>query len=183
MQLERFSKFPLRSLLYFVLGSAGVWLVLLFGLRPLQASISRLDEEIASNKARLEQQRELAPLYGDFGKSLVKEASDRLPVSSKTRLSLEQVVGIPVQFQKMARVCNLETLSAAPDVKSFTRDRNFMPVDLILKGNFLNLRRFLFDLERLPYLEHLEAIQIQGTGRGEEFRIKAWVAVNPRKSD
>lgn len=183
MQLERFAKIPLRSLLFFLLGSAGVLLLLLFGLRPLQASIRRLDGEIASSKARLEQQKELGPLYGDFEKSLVKEAPDMLPVLSKSRLSLEQVVGIPMQFQKMAWQCNLETISVAPEVKSFTRDRSFMPVELILQGNFLDLRRFLFELEKLSYLEHIETIQIQGTTRGAEFRLKAWVAVNPRKSE
>ena len=66
VRMERLSLLPLKSLLYFALGTAGVLLLVLFGLRPLQASIHQLDEETAALKARLEQQRELAPLYRDF---------------------------------------------------------------------------------------------------------------------
>ena len=184
VQMERLSHPQLKSLLYCALGTAGVVLLVLFGLRPLQASIHQLDKETAALKARLEQQRELAPLYRDFTTRLTKDEADRLPVPDKTELSLEQVVAIPGQFQKLAQQSNLETIAVAPEVKSFTRDRKFMPVNLILKGRFLNFRRFLMDLERLPCLEHVEEIQIQETaGAQEEFRLKVWVAVNPQKSN
>lgn len=183
MRLERSSPIALKSLVGIVLGSAGVFLLFIFGLRPLQASLQRLDEETAVIQARLAQQRELAPLYRDFGRRLSQDPADRLPVPERIGLSLEQVMGIPLQFQKMARECGLETLSVAPEVKSFTRDRRFLPVNLILKGSFLNLRRFLFDLESLPCLQHIEELQIQASGGGQEFRLKAWVAVNPQKSN
>lgn len=183
MHSERFSLIPLRSLLYFACGTAAVLLLVLFGLRPLQASIQRLDEETAALKARLAQQRELAPLSRDFTTHLTQDAGNRLPAPDKAGLSLEQVVGIPLQFQQLARECGLETISVAPEVKSFTKDRKFMPVNLILKGSFLKLRKFLFGLENLPCLEHIEEIQIQETGGSQEFRLKAWVAVNPQKSN
>ncbi len=183
VRMERLSLLPLKSLLYFALGTAGVLLLVLFGLRPLQASLYQLDEETGALKARLEQQRELAPLYRDFTARLSKDEADRLPAPDRTGLSLEQVVAIPGQFQKLAQQSNLETIAVAPEVKSFTRDRKFMPVNLILKGRFLKFRRFLMDLERLPCLEHIEEIQIQETAGAQEFRLKVWVAVNPQKSN
>jgi hypothetical protein len=46
----------------------------------------------------------------------------------------------------------------------------------------MKLRRFLFELEKLPYLEHVEEIQIQEALEGKEFRLKTWLAVNSEKS-
>ena len=169
-------------MVYFLGASVGVLLLLLFGLRPMHASIGRLDEEIALIKARLAQQKELAPLYNELGKQVMREDSNILPTTEKAKLSVDQVGGISLQFQKIARECNLEAISVTPDAKSLTRDRKFMPVNLTLKGDFLRLRKFLFGIERLPYLEHTEEIQIQETSEGKEFRVKTWLAVDTQKS-
>lgn len=182
MRSARFSFMPLRSLLYAAIGFAGVLLLIFFGLHPLQATIRQMDEETATLKARLAQQKELAPLYRDFAARFVTDVSDRLPAPEKSGLSIDQVIGISVQLHKLAEECGLDTISAAPEVKAFTRDRKFMPVNLILKGNFLKLRKFLFDLHSLPCLAHIEGLHIQETGGAQEFRLKVWIAVNPQKS-
>ena len=169
-------------MLYFLGGSVGVLLVLLLGLRPMHTSINLLDEEIALAKTRLAQQKELAPLYQELGKQLMREDSAILPTINKTELAADQVGGISLQFGKMARECGLEAISVTPDAKSLTKDRKFMPVNLTLKGDFLRFRKFLLGMEKLPYLEHTEEIQIQETTGGQEFRIKTWVAVSSQKS-
>lgn len=182
MRTERFSLIPFKSLLYLAGGMAAVFLLVLCGLHPLQADLQRLDGETAALRARLAQQQELAPLSRDFTTRLAEDAGNRLPAPDKAGLSLEQVVEMPLHFQQMARKCGLEAISVAPEAKSFTKDRKFIPVNLVLTGNFLNLRNFLFSLANLPCLEHIEEIQIQATGGAQEFRLKAWVAVNPQKS-
>lgn len=182
MPFKWLSRIPLRSGLYLLGGSAGVLLVILFGLRPMYASIARLNEEIVVVRDRLSQQQQLAPLYHEVGKQLMREDSAILPISKRTELNAEQVGEISLAFQKMARECGLEAASVTPDAKSLTRDRRFMPMNLTLKGEFLRLRKFLLMMENLPYLERTEEIQIQETSGTKEFRIRIWVAISSQKS-
>ena len=182
MRSGRISLIPLRSLVYLAGGLAAVFLLVFLGLRPLQGGIQRLDAEAAALQTRLAQQQGLAPLSRDFTTRLTQDAGNRLPATNKARLSLEQVIEMPPRLQQMARECGLEAAAVAPEAKSFTKDRKSIPVNLVLQGNFLNLRKFLFSLANLPCLEHIEEIQIQEIGGAQEFRLKAWVAVNPQKS-
>ncbi len=176
------SRIALRGLVLGLLGSVGTLLLVVLALHPLQTSIQQLDAETVALKVILAQQKELAPILSELTARLTPDASDRLPTPEQGSLSLEQVVDIPLQFEKIAGESGLEAIGVAPEVKSFTKDRKFMPINVILKGDFLRLRKFLFDLLSLPCLEHLEELQIQEMGGVQEFRLKVWVAVNPQKN-
>jgi hypothetical protein len=52
----------------------------------------------------------------------------------------------------------------------------------VLRGNFLKLRKFLLELEKLPFMEHMEELQIQEAFEGQEVRLKTWVAISHEKS-
>jgi len=182
MRSKRLSKIPLRSGLYLFGGSVGVLLMILVGLRPIQTSISQMDEEIALLRDRLAQQKQLAPLYHELEKQLMREDSAILPTGKSSALDVDQVGEIPHPFRKMAQECGLEAVSVAPDAKLLTKDRKAMPVNLTLKGEFLGLRKFLLGMEKLPYLQHTEEIQILDISGSKEIRIRTWVAVSSQKS-
>jgi hypothetical protein len=57
-----------------------------------------------------------------------------------------------------------------------------MAVSLVLRGNFLRLRKFLLELEKLPFMEHMEELQIQEAFEGQEVRLKTWVAIGHAQS-
>jgi hypothetical protein len=184
MQMRQLSKIPTQSVYYLIMCSAGILLFIVIGLYPLQSSLSRQEEDMARIRVRIEEQKAMFPQYKELlllGKVPGKD-SKLLPASKKAGLSLDQLGNISMLFKTMAQDSSLEGISVTPDVKSLSNNSKTISVLLVLRGDFLRLRRFLFELERLPYLEHIEEIQIQEAAEGKEFRIKTWLAVNIEKS-
>jgi hypothetical protein len=175
-------KIPKRSVYYLLLCSSGILLFIAIGIYPLQNSLSRLDEDIAGIKARIEEQKVLFPLYKELMGRFQKKDSKLLLNAPKSSLSVDQIDGIATIFKKIAQQCNLETISIAPDAKSLANNSKSMSVSLIVRGDFLTLRKFLFELEALPWLEHLQEVQIQEVLAGKEFRLKTLVAISNEKS-
>jgi hypothetical protein len=184
MQIKQLPKIPAQSVYYFLLCSTGILLFVFLGLYPVQSSLNHQDQDMAKMKARIEEQKVLYPLYQELlllGKGQKKD-SNLLPASSKAGLSMDQLGNISILFKNMAQESSLQAVSVTPDVKSLTTNSKNISVLLVVKGDFLKLRRFLFELERLPCMEHIEEIQIEEAGGGKEFRLKTWLAVNSGKS-
>ncbi|MBU4287617.1 MAG: hypothetical protein KKI12_05525, partial [Proteobacteria bacterium] len=51
-------------------------------------------------------------------------------------------------------------------------------VNTFVKGSFFDFRKFLVNLGGIPYLEHIEKIDIKRTMEGREFRLKILVALS-----
>jgi hypothetical protein len=184
MQIKQLPKIPAQSVYYFLLCSTGILLFVFLGLYPVQSSLNQQDQDMVKMKARIEEQKVLFPLFQELlllGKGQKKD-SNLLPAPSKAGLSMDQLGNISILFKNMAREGSLQAVSVTPDVKSLTSDSKRISVLLVVKGDFLKLRTFLFELEKLPYMEHIEEIQIEETGGGKEFRLKTWLAVNSEKS-
>jgi hypothetical protein len=180
---QPFPTIPQKSIYYLLLCSIGILMFILIGLYPVHSSLSGLDEEIAGIKARIEEQKVLFPLYKELAEKVRKKMdSELLRYSGKIALSIDQIDAISTRIREIAEESNLETISITPDAKSLANNSKSMSVSLVVRGDFLKFHRFLFDLESVPYLEHIQEIQIQEALAGREFRLKTWVAVSREKS-
>jgi hypothetical protein len=182
VQITQLPKIPAQSAYYLLVCGTGILLFILIGLYPMQASLSRMDEDMAGTKARIEEQKVLFPLYKELLGKVPKKSLEMPLRSNKAGLAIDQIDGISIQFKKMAQECELEATSVTPDVKSLANNSKSMSVNSILRGDFLKLRRFLLELEKLPYLEQIEEIQIRETTGGKEFTLKTWLALSTQKS-
>jgi hypothetical protein len=181
MEIKQLLRIPGQSVIYLVLCGAGILLFVLIGLYPLQGSLSRQNEERDAVKVDIEEQKVLSPLYRELLGKLQKKPSGVLPDGGRTALSVDDVDVVPLLIKKMAQECDLEAISVMPDVKSLASNPQFMSLHLVVKGDFPRFRKFLFDLERLPYMEHIEEMQIQEALGGRELRLKTWLAVSCQK--
>jgi hypothetical protein len=184
MRIEQLlPKIPKKSIYYLLLCGMGILMFILVGLYPFQSSLRELDEEIAGVKARIEEQKVLFPLYKEFTEKIRgKKDSEFLRYSGKIALSIDQIDGISTRFKEIAEERSFETLSITPDAKSLADNSQSMSVSLNVRGDFLKFRGLLLDLEMVPYVEHIQEIQIQEALAGREFRLKTWVAVSREKS-
>lgn len=183
-RIRDFPKIPAQSVYYFILCATGILLFVFIGLYPLQSSLSEQDRGLASLRARIEEQKLLFPLYQEMlllGKDHKKEGN-LPPASVKTGLSVDQLADISILFKTLAKECALEMVSVTPDVKSLTNNSKNISVQLVVRGDFLKFRRLLFELEKLPYMEHIEEILVQESAGGKELRLKTWLAVTGGKS-
>jgi hypothetical protein len=181
MQIKQLPKIPGQSVLYLIVCTSGILLFVAIGLYPLQASLSRQGEDIEALKARIEEQKVLSPVYRELMGKLQKKTAGVLPDDKRTALAADDVDVVPMVFKKMAQDGGLDVLYVTPDVKSLANNPEHMSVHLAVKGDFLKFRKFLLALESLPYVEHVEEIQVQEALGGRELRLKTWLAVRCQK--
>ena len=83
----------------------------------------------------------------------------------------------PTGTNTAARMSGMSLVSAIPNLNALTGDAQVLSVNIVLHGDFINLRKFLINLGGIPYVKQIEEIAIQQKPDTKEFRLKIWVAV------
>ena len=78
-------------------------------------------------------------------------------------------------FQDIAARHNLTLEEVKTDVSSMVQDSGYLMMRLRLSGDFYKFRDFLVDIGSLPFLEHIEEIDIRPLKTARELDIKLWL--------
>ncbi len=178
MEQKQSIKLPGQSLAYLLMCGLGVLAFIAIGPYSSRKSLGALEMKITKIRSHIEEQKALSPVYNDLLEKMRVKGSDILPSPIKSRLPQDKTEEIPIIFREIAKKCNLDAVSIIPDVKSLDRDSGFLLVNAFVKGNFFDFRKFLIELGKVSYLEHIEEIHIQETIGGKELRLKIWLALN-----
>jgi len=177
MEQLKIKKLPARSSLYLLICVSGILGFILLGIYPDKNSSARLDLEINTLKAQIEAQKIFRPVYKALLKDVRLKDPEVLPFPKKAKLGHDKTDTVPNIFEEMGRRSNLEIVNTVPDVKSLSESPGLLAVNSFLKGNFSDFRNFLIQLGELPYLEHIEKIEIQAAQGHKEFRVRVWLAL------
>lgn len=145
---------------------------------PYHKSLVRLDKEIAKTESQIEEQKALFPIGKELLKSVMQKETWGLPFPEKAGLDRDKASEISVIFERIARKSNLEIIRIIPDIKSLTEQAGLLSVKTVVKGKLYDFREFFLEIGKLPYLEHVEEIQIQPAEGVKEFSLKVWLALN-----
>jgi len=166
-----------RSIIYSLVCLSIILFIILVGIIPKQFSLMRLDQKIKSIQFQIEEQKSLYPIYQDLQKRTRARDSKALPSPLKSPLLRTQLDIIPATFREIARKANLDMVSASPDLNSLSSESKLLLINVVIKGNFFNFRKFLIGLGEVPYLERVEEIQIQQNEDTMELKMKVWLAL------
>ena len=171
-------KLQSQSITLILIFGVGILAYIMLVIYPNYISLIDMDMEIKSLNARLEEQKVLFPVFKDiFKKAQISNKMD-LPFTNKEKLSREDTEIIPIIIKKATQKGNIKLESIVTDVESAIGDSAHLRIDISLKGGFLDLRKFLLKLNKLPYLEHIEKIRIQSEKKSHELQcdLKIWMA-------
>ena len=168
---------PQQSIIYLALCLAGVLIFVFLGIIPASRSMADLDRQNIEVKYRIEEQRTLTPFYQTLQSRFEKKTSEVLPLPEKGKLSQSRLDTIPMSFGTAARMSGMSLITATPDLNALTGSLQSLSVNVILRGEFINFRKFLINLGGIPYVQHIEEISIQDKPDSKEFKIKVWVSV------
>ena len=87
------------------------------------------------------------------------------------------MVVTPSTLRRIADSASLKTQSVAPDVSSLTNQSKSLIMNMVVRGDFMNFRKFLIGIGELPYLERYEEIEIRKDPAFMEYRIKIRLAL------
>ena len=167
-----------RKLIYLLMFAVGILLFIGIGIYSSKKFSEIKDREIKAICCQIEGQKVVLPVYHELLKGLQVKSSEVLPFPDKIRLPKDKIEEIPTIFEGIAEKCNLESVSIIPDVMSLDRTSGLLVVNTFVKGSFFDFRKFLVNLGGIPYLEHIEKIDIKRTMEGREFRLKILVALS-----
>jgi hypothetical protein len=170
-------KIPKQSIIYVGLCLTGIMIFLLAGILPAKGTLEDLEADAAVIQYRIEEQKALTPLYQTLQNKNVKKESALLPLPEKGKLAKDKIETLPTAIGAAVKTSDMILVSAVPNLAGLSGDAQFIQMDVVVRGNFINFRKFLITLCAIPYLEHIEEIAIQAKPDVKEYRLKLWMAI------
>ncbi|HBO85312.1 MAG: hypothetical protein A2073_08015 [Deltaproteobacteria bacterium GWC2_42_11] len=170
-------KIPKHSIIYLLVCLSGVLVFIVLGIIPNSISLAGFDKKIKETRSLLQEQKNLLPIYQTLIKDIESKKSPALPMPEKSAISKGDSTQIFETFRELAKKSGLETLSIVPDLKSLSDSSKSLSVSMAFKGEYFDFRNLLMHISEIPYLEHIELIDIQQTPDAKEFRIKVWLSL------
>jgi len=177
MALKGSAILPGPSIRHITICAGGILAFIALAIYPYHKSLVRLDGQIAKTESQIEEQKALFPIGQELLKSVMKKETRGLPFPEKEGLIRDKTADISVTFEEIARKSHLEVIRIIPDIKSLTEQANLLSVTTVVKGKIFDFRKFFIEIGNLPYLEHVEEIQIQPAEGVKEFSLKVWLAL------
>ena len=156
--------FPERRLFLVVLCFGGILGFYLMSILPHQQAAERLDSQIDALKTQIDEQKLLGPIYSRFTRLLGEtqpESMGDLPFPAPGRLTPEQVAGIEPLFRQLAEQSQLKVRHIGSDLNSMISETGELKFSIEILGAFSKLRGFILKLGELPYLTHIERIEVR----------------------
>jgi hypothetical protein len=172
-----YSIIPKRSIVILIACVSGLLLIILAGIVPQQVAVMRLDNKIAGIQFQIEEQKRLQPYYQMLHAGPQSSRSKVLPFPARTPLSRTKIDTVPSIIREEAQKAHIDMVAASPDLNTLGGDQKSLLVNITLKGDFLNFRRFLIGIGGVPCLESIEEIRIRQNEDSMEFRMKLWLAI------
>ena len=144
---------------------------------PYHKSLVRLDGQITRTESEIEEQEALFPIGKELLTSVMQKEIRALPFPEKAGLGRDKAADISAVFEEIAGKSNLEVIRIIPDIKSLTEQAGLLSVKAVVKGKIYDFREFFIEIGKLPYLEHVEEIQIRPAEGVKEFSLKVWLAL------
>lgn len=164
-----------KCVVFFLICLSGILFFIYVGIVPAHKSIVGLNRKIEDAQLQVDIQETLLPIYKLLKEDFMIDDHKELPFPVKAGLPREQTDEIFTVFREIARKCNMEALSIVPDLNYLQKNSRFLLVNTIVRGDFFSLRKLMIALGELPYLEHIETIDIQQDKDAKEFKMNIWI--------
>ena len=176
MALLNLKSIPTKSLLRVLIFGGGVVLFVLLAILPSIRESKALDRQIVEINARIKEQQILVPVYDSLLKKSEMNPPEGLAVIPLKKLKRNETDRVAQVFQEMARQSKLQLTDYAPEIQSLIGESETMKVNVLLKGEFINLQPFLRRVCKLPYLVKIEEISIESVRDTKEMSLRFWLA-------
>lgn len=168
---------PAKSMTYLFIGAGLIVLIVLLGIGPLYRVNSVREQNVKKIQTSIEEQKALGGIYELLQSATEQKEEHALPNPAKSKLPRQDVEQFHNAFRAEAGKARLMTIFLMPDLKSVAAGSQSILYDATLKGEFSNFRKLLLGLGSLPYVDHIEEINIRQSSDSMEFKLKIWIAL------
>lgn len=169
-------KVPQKSITYIIICLSIIVVLLVIGVYPLYRALATRDDQIAEKNLKLEEQKLLLPVYEMLKQKIGKKNARTLPLPANAQLPSDQIDKLERELKEISGKAKVELVSFLPGVAPADGKSKSMSVDVMARGEFFSMRKFLIGLGSIPYVEHIEEVQLSRTADALEIKVKFRVA-------
>ena len=170
-------KIPKQTILSIGLCAGIIVAFLALAVYPKQRSLAGLNQQMEGIENQLKEQKMLLPLYENLSEIARFQKPRALPSPRKGKLELHETERLSSLFDAMARKSRLTLVDAIPDIQSLVQGPESLSVNILLKGDFSDLRSFLLALGGVPALQRVEEIRIKSAEKTQDMIIRVSMAL------
>jgi hypothetical protein len=163
--------------LFLVILGGVVLVFILVLILPINHSLKKQDEEIQDLEQKLKDQAMLQPLYLGLTAKARFDKPDGLPVPDPAPLPRADLGKLTELFSAPARDAGLTFVKVQPDINSLREGHGLLLTEVTLLGDFPRLQKYFLGLGRLPFLNHVERVDVRRTKDGDEIGLRLWLAL------
>ncbi len=139
--------------------------------------VSQLNRELVQVKSDIERQKVLYPVYERFKNEVEREVVKELELVSNKAMTQEQVDEVTQQIEQAAYEARVEPQQVTPDPSTMAENSGQLIVNSSFFGNFFDMRELLKNLGAIPYVRHIEIVQMQEALNGLVVNIQLRLSV------
>ncbi|KWT75616.1 type 4a pilus biogenesis protein PilO [Candidatus Magnetominusculus xianensis] len=145
----------------------GIMIVLLLGILPNTNKMLQLDSIMNTVQGKIEERNALLPTYQQV--SAVKKQQMTLPMPERKPIARDQMESVIKIFKETATASGLKVKSVIPDINSIKKDSRTFVLIVKIAGEYDNLRTFLLNTAKLPYVDGVSGITINNENFSKEL--------------
>jgi hypothetical protein len=167
---------PTRNTFVILIFGGGMLLFMLLAIFPNYISFNNIEHEISILKYKIEEQKILSPIFEDLTKKAQFQKPESLPFPKAEKLSPNDTEKITPIIRDIIETNGFTLEKIATDLESLMTESGNLKMSVNIVGEFHKLRDVLLDLGNLPYLEHIEVIQVNSFGDKNKIFLTIWVS-------
>jgi len=170
------SKLPTRNVMLVLLFGGGILIFVLLSIFPNYLAYSNMNHEIEKLKNQIEEQKILSPIFTDLSEKATFAEPENLPFPQKAFLSKNETGNLSSIIQEIIQENDFTLESIMTDVGGLLEESGILKMSVEMTGDFMKLRNLILQLGSLPYLAHIESVQIDNFNDKHKILLKIWIA-------
>ena len=167
---------PTRNTFVILVFGGGMLLFVLLAIFPNYISYNNIVHETSFLKDKIEEQKILSPIFEDLSQKAQFQNPGTLPFPSSEKLARNDTEKITPIIREVVGANDFLLEDIDADIESLTTEPGMLKMTIQMTGAFQKLRKLLLDLGTLPYLEHIEVIQINSFGTKNKIKLTIWIS-------
>ncbi len=171
------NRLTLVNVLHIAICAGMLMLFVIFTLQPLYQKHTELLQRGLLLKGQIAAHAVLLPLHTELSTEHGFRDLSHFTKTEHVPLSAREFGGIHAQIEKIATPCGLQLLNVSPRVSSLSDKRQFLGVNVMADGAFVDMQVFLNSLMQLPSFFYLEKFRISEGMGVEQFEVLLWLSI------
>ncbi len=167
---------PTRNVFVILIFGGGMLLFVLLSVFPNYISYSNIEHEISVLKNQIEEQKILSPIFENLSKKAQFTKPGTLPFPQAKKLSKDDTNKITPIIRAIVEKQGFKLDKIGTDIESIMTASGIFKMSIRLSGEFDKFRDVLLELGSLPYLDHIEDIQINNYRDKNKISLTVWIS-------